>query len=973
MARSLQTATGFSVVATDREGLITSFNRGAELMLGYTSDDLVGRRNCLALHLPSEVAARGRALAAELGRPVDGFQVLVARLESQDSETGEWTYVRRDGSALPVSLTTTALRSASGEVVGYLGIATDLSEQRRARSILQEQEQRLGAITRNLPGVVFRFYADADGRHGLSYVSERLTEIFGLVYDDIEDLYPVFLSRIHEEDREAFQESVRRAVQSVSPWSFEGRFCKPSGEVIWFHGRSVPLRQADGLTFDGLLLDVTERKLAEQALSRRIMALTRPLEDSAGVSFEELFNLADIQRLQDEFAQATGVASIITRTDGTPITVPSGFCRLCIDVIRGTRQGRANCYRSDATLGRLSTRGPTVQPCMSGGLWDAGAGISVGGRHVANWLIGQVRDETQTEEAVRRYAREIGADEEEAALAFQEVPAMSRQRFERVAQVLFTLANQLSDMAYQNVQQARFIADRQSAEQRSRESEDRFHKVFMTTPDCIAITRMQDGQVIDVNWGFEEVLGWKRAEVVGRRTTESDIVFWDDPSDRDRMVADLAVHGEVLHREFRFHAADGSLRTGIYSARPITIEGEACLVFILQDTTSRKALEEDRRKLEQQLFQSQKMDAIGQLAGGVAHDFNNILMGIQGIASVMLVQCRPEHPNHRGLKHIEGLVKRGANLTRQLLEVARGGKYEVTTVAVNDLVRKCLQFFAETRKEIETDLQLRDAAHAVEADAGQLEQVLLNLFLNAAQAMPSGGRLRVETANMRLTGGEAKAFEVSPGDFVRISVSDTGTGIDRATLKRIFEPFFTTRARQGGTGMGLASAYGIVRNHGGAIHVYSEVGRGSTFNVYFPASDRVARREEAASAEEVVPGNARVLLVDDEPVILEAATQMLAEMGYTVCSATSGSEAVSLFRERKGAIDLVILDMVLPGTDGSQVLLALQEIDPDVKVVLSSGYGRQGDVQRLMAMGCRGFIQKPYGAVELSRLLQQVL
>ncbi|MCP3955978.1 MAG: PAS domain-containing protein, partial [Desulfobacterales bacterium] len=212
-------------------------------------------------------------------------------------------------------------------------------------------------------------------------------------------------------------------------------------------------------------------KNVEAALKKRILALTQPTSDTGSLSFEDLFNLDDIQRLQDEFALATGVASIITNTDGTPITQPSNFCRLCKDIIRKTETGLINCYKSDAVLGRLTSKGPAIQRCMSGGLWDAGAGISIGGQHIANWLIGQVRDVTQTEDKLRLYAREIGANESETIAAFREVPSMSRERFEQVAQVLFTLANQLSTAAYQNVQQARFITERKLAEEDLRESE----------------------------------------------------------------------------------------------------------------------------------------------------------------------------------------------------------------------------------------------------------------------------------------------------------------------------------------------------------------------------------------------------------------------------------------------------------------------------------------------------------------------
>lgn len=201
--------------------------------------------------------------------------------------------------------------------------------------------------------------------------------------------------------------------------------------------------------------------------------MTRPMDDPGSISFDDLFRLDDIQRLQDDFSTVSGVASIITQPDGTPITNPSNFCRLCNDIIRKTEKGYVNCTRSDSQIGMYSELGPTVQTCMSGGLWDAGAGISVGGKHVANWLIGQVRDATQNDIQVRRYAREIGADENEVVEAFLEVPAIDHERFKAVAQAMFTLANQLSSIAYQNVQQARFIADRKNSEEQRIEMKER--------------------------------------------------------------------------------------------------------------------------------------------------------------------------------------------------------------------------------------------------------------------------------------------------------------------------------------------------------------------------------------------------------------------------------------------------------------------------------------------------------------------
>ncbi|MBI9060315.1 MAG: PocR ligand-binding domain-containing protein, partial [Labilibaculum sp.] len=258
-------------------------------------------------------------------------------------------------------------------------------------------------------------------------------------------------------------------------------------------------------------LDITERKQMEEALEKRIVALTQPMDSSAGITFEELFNMGDIQRLQDQFSDASGVASIITQTDGTPITKPSNFCRLCSDIIRKTDKGLKNCFKSDAALGHYNPKGPSIQPCLSGGLWDAGAAITVGGKHIANWLIGQVRDATQTDDKMRAYANEIEADEETVIKAFHEVPAMTREQFEKVSQALFTLAKQLSDMAYQNMQQARFITERKQAEETLRESEAKFRSYIENAPNGIFITD-EKGNYLEVNEAAAKITGYSKDE-----------------------------------------------------------------------------------------------------------------------------------------------------------------------------------------------------------------------------------------------------------------------------------------------------------------------------------------------------------------------------------------------------------------------------------------------------------------------------
>ncbi len=388
------------------------------------------------------------------------------------------------------------------------------------------------------------------------------------------------------------------------------------------------------------------------------------------------------------------------------------------------------------------------------------------------------------------------------------------------------------------------------------------------------------------------------------------------------------------------------------------------LVF-LRDVTEKK-------RMEAELIQAQKMEAIGTLAGGIAHDFNNILMGILGYTSLMLLNTEPDNTSHERLKSIEHLVESGADLTKQLLGFARGGKYEVKPTDVNELVRRSSEIFGRTKKEITIHRNYQKDLYIADVDRGQIEQVLLNLFVNAWQAMPGGGDLYLETSKVTLDEIYTRLHSINPGNYVKISVTDNGTGMDQATQRRIFEPFFTTKGMGLGTGLGLASAYGIIKNHGGIINVYSEVGRGTTFTIYLPASTR------AIFEEKIIPAEAKkstesVLIVDDQDMILAVARDMLKALGYQVFTAQGGKEALAIYNENKKSIDVVILDMIMPSMSGGETFDKLKAINPDVRVILSSGYSINGQATEIMQRGCNGFIQKPFNIKELSQKIREVL
>jgi PAS domain S-box-containing protein len=380
----------------------------------------------------------------------------------------------------------------------------------------------------------------------------------------------------------------------------------------------------------------------------------------------------------------------------------------------------------------------------------------------------------------------------------------------------------------------------------------------------------------------------------------------------------------------------------------------------------------DHKRMETQLRQAQRMEAIGTLAGGIAHDFNNLLMGIQGNTSLMLMDIDLQHPHYEMLRGIEQHIKSGAELTKSLLGFAQGGKYEVKSTDLNALIHKSVRMFGRTKKEIRIHTTYEENIWTTHVDQGQIEQVLLNLYVNAWQAMPGGGELYLETGNVMLDGGYVRPFDVEPGKYVRISVRDTGKGMDDTTLQQIFDPFFTTKKMARGTGLGLASAYGIIKNHGGIIDVTSETGKGTSFHVYLPASEQSVQKQDE-KAEGVIIGSEVVLLIDDEEMILNIGRSMLERLGYQAMVARSGKEAVEVFQKNRDRIDLIILDMVMPDMSGKETYDRLKEIHSGIKVLLSSGYSLDSQAQEILDRGCEGFMQKPFGINELSRKLREIL
>ena len=515
---------------------------------------------------------------------------------------------------------------------------------------------------------------------------------------------------------------------------------------------------------------------------------------------------------------------------------------------------------------------------------------------------------------------------------------------------------------YEKAQQEILI--RQQAEEALRESENKYRTVLEANPDSV-IVYDKTGKVTYLNPTFTNVFGWTLEECLGKKMDM--FIPEKDRSETHEMIKKLLAGENLLAIQTHQNTKSGDVI-------PVSISSAIFYDSEYQPAGSVVNLRDirEQKKLETQIHQAQKMEAIGTLAGGIAHDYNNLLMAILGNTSLMAFDLRSDHPHYERLKNIEKYVQSGADLTKQLLGLAKGGKYEVKPIDINDVMRKSSEMFNRTKKEIRIQSNYQKDLWRVEADTSQIEQVLLNLYVNASQAMPEGGELYLQTENVTLDDSYTRYLSLKGGNYVKISVTDTGTGMDDNIKKRIFDPFFTTKDIGRGTGLGLASAYGIVKNHRGIINVYSEIDKGSAFNIFLPASTKEVKQDMLMN-QKSLKGTGTILLVDDEDMIIDVCSQILASLGYMPLLARSGKEAIDVYQRNRDRIVMVILDMIMPGMGGGETYDRLKKIDSEIRVLLSSGYSLDGQASEIIDRGCNGFIQKPFNVIQLSRKIKEVL
>lgn len=798
-----------------------------------------------------------------------------------DIRAEEWVITTKDGTVLPLSISTSVIKEEDGKV-HVLAIIQDIAQRKKDEDALRDSEEKYRTLVEETFDGIF---VQKDNK--IVFANSRLCEMIGYSESELVgmDHWRIYHPDYHELTRSRAQGRMR------------GEQVPPRYEVR--------LRKKDGASFDA-----------------EINAKEVLVEGQPGVQVW----VRDItERKKSEEALRDSEATLRTLVQAAPIGI-----------------GQVS---ADRTLG-----------------WT-------------NQLLGTMLGYS-TEELAGQSARILYESEEEFLRVGREKhPDVIRQgtgsletRFKRkdgtAFDVLLSSSSVLpGDLSHGMVFTAVDITERKASEQQLQ----RLGAAVESAGETIVVTD-SSGSIIYVNPAFEGITGYSRQEALGKnprilKSGKHDRAFY-------REMWDTLLKGQVWRGRLTNRRKDGTLYEETATISPIR-DGNGRIsnyVAVKRDVTG-------ETMLQNQLLHAQKMEAIGTLAGGMAHDFNNLLQAILGYSDLLHRKKAPNDPDRRKLEVIQQAARDGADLVGRILTFSRKGESKARPIDLNEEIRKAQKLLRRTvPRMIEIRLVLAENLQIIDADPAQVEQVLLNLAVNAQHAMPDGGQILIETSNVSLSDEYLRThLGTQPGHYVLLTFSDTGVGIEPYVLDRIFEPFFTTKTNGEGTGLGLSMVHGIVSQHGGYVRCYSEPGRGTSFKIYFPVSAGEFISDTTLTREMPAFGTETILLVDDDDRIRDMGTQMIEIGGYEVIVARSGEEALVIYATKRAEISLVILDLNMPGMGGTRCLEELLRINPDIRVIVASGYSSNGLAKDEKGIGERGFISKPYDAKGILTAIRKVL
>lgn len=998
------------VFALDNNGLFTLSEGMGLQALGLKPGEVVGRSLFeLYRDYPSILANFRRALAGE------EVASLVELSDLKRTYETKWT----------------PQKDASGRVVGVTGVATDVSLREQAESVLHTTKERL-RLALEASGMCLW---DLDVTTGDVYLSEGWSLMLGRepreTLTNVRELFAI----THPDDRNrVLVASLTVLKRSASVYREEHRVRNANGDWIWVESMGrVVARGEDGraLRAIGTNFDITKRKNAEDALRQSeekyasmikaspdaITLRTLPdcryidvnesftkltgysREEVLGKSIEELNILLDSQKhakvvdnvqqrgdtQDEEFSYRTKAGEVrIGKVSATRVNVAGKDCILSV-----TRDVTDSKLAEEALRGSEERFRTLVETLRATVLILGPRGEIQFANRAALKLFGRT-----LEEAVGKTSIELGwnpLDESGNELPLEMRPShrvlatgepvrneVFGWRRPGSNEMLWTIGD-LVPLFGKNGKLEKIVVAfsditlQKRAAEALRQSEEKYAKMIQFNPDAVSLRSFPDLRYLDINKQWVQMFGYSRQEALGKTTGELNIAL---DTDRLDIVDPLQRGDEVRGKEVPYRTKAGECRVAWASAIQVEVGGRICVLSITRDITEQKDAQEALRKSELRIQTIQKMEAVGRLAGGIAHDFNNMLMVVSGQLELLREQLARQPEHIRKIEQAQKASERAASLTRQLLAFSRMQALQPQIVNLSTIVSEMNKLIAPMiGPGIDMETKLEPALGSVKADPAQIEQVIVNLVVNARDAMPEGGRLLLETSNIELDEEHANLHPpMTPGRYVLLEVTDTGIGMDTETQKRIFEPFFTTKPKGKGTGLGLASVYGIVKQSGGFIWVDSAPGHGTTFRMYLPiVAETTEEQKSPKASHKTIADTETILLAEDEPAVRAVARAFLHGLGYKVLEAGSGAEALDIAKKHPHRVDLLLTDMVMPGITGSELAAQITLLRPDTKVTYMSGYSDFKPDQGEQPTDGHTFVQKPFTRDSLARAIRQAL
>jgi len=684
---------------------------------------------------------------------------------------------------------------------------------------------------------------------------------------------------------------------------------------------------------------------------------------------QELLNINQIQSLLDRLSEIYSFTTAILDNEGNILTA-TAWQDICLKFHRRNEESRKECIKSDRYIfEHINSSNPAVNYRCRHGLMDSAMPIIINGVHYGNFFTGQFFVEKPDLNFFREQARKYNFDEEEYLSAVRKVPILTVEQLNRYLLFMKSLLEVISNMGLKQLQTI-------ESGKKIQESEVLLQSIIENLPNAVFLKDAINLNYIRFNKAAEQMMGWKREDLIDKNAYD---IFPKEQADlfaiQDRQVLESGLLADIPEEP-----VDTINGRRIIHTKKIPIMDEygkpKYLLGISEDITQQKKAEEDSEKLQQQLNQAQKMESVGQLAGGVAHDFNNMLTAILGHTEMAMIRCLPSNPIYNDLKAIEQAARRSADLTRQLLAFARKQTVSPRTLDLNNTVAGMLKMLKRLiGEDIEFVWHPGENIWLIKIDPSQIDQILANLCVNARDAIAGIGKIILETKNASFDEAYCSLYPgYLPGDYVMLAVNDNGRGIDKNIIDRIFEPFFTTKEAGKGSGLGLATVYGIVKQNKGFINVYSEPGEGSTFKIYLPRVLNGILEPINATVTDIQKGHGEIiLLVEDEMLILDVNRSMLEELGFRVLTARTPGEAFLHARAHVDEIRLLITDVIMPEMNGLDLAKRLIEIIPSLRCLFTSGYTANVIAHHGVLNEDVMFLQKPFSKHDLAVKVREVM